>query len=63
MNKTITILLGLAAGTALAYVATTKRGKRLRSKVSKGVTDLKDQMTDSIEKRAKSLHDSAVRYS
>ncbi len=59
MNKTVTILLGLAAGTALAIAATSKKGKRVRSKLTKRIGNLKS----SIEDKAKLIHDSAVSYS
>jgi gas vesicle protein len=59
MNKTVTILLGVAAGTVLALAAFTKRGKRVRAKISKRVGD----MASTIEEKAKSVHDSAVSYS
>lgn len=63
MNKTVTILLGLAAGTAFALAAYTKKGKRVRSQITKSVGEFKDNMTATIEDKAKEVHDSTVLYS
>ncbi len=63
MNKTVTILLGLAAGTAFALVATSKRGKRVRSKITKRVSEFKENMASTIEEKAKMAYDSTVLYS
>ena len=59
MNKTVTILLGLAAGTFLALAATTKKGKRVRSRLARNVSNMKK----SIEEKARLIHDSDVSYS
>lgn len=63
MNKTFTILLGLAAGTVWAFAAYTKKGRIIRRNMSRKMDEIKDTMTNNIEKKARSIHDSAVSYS
>ena len=63
MNKTLTILLGLAAGTALAFAAYTKNGKKIRRNMTRKMDDIKNTMATNIENKAKYIHDSAVSYS
>ena len=63
MNKTITLLLGLAAGGVLAFAAYTKKGKAARTQLSKRVKDIKDDMSSTLERKARAMHDSGVKYS
>lgn len=49
VGKTLTILLGVAAGAAIAAVAT-KTGREISKNLSNKVTDLKDQVGRKIQK-------------
>lgn len=64
MNRTLTLLLGIAAGAAFtAVVASTKRGKEVRNNLIKKADELRDALADNIEKKARNIHDSEVIYS
>ena len=64
MNKTLVVLLGVAAGAALtALFASSKRGKEIRSRLMKKADELKETLAANIEQKAKNIHDSGVTYS
>ena len=64
MNKTLVVLLGVAAGAALtALFASSKRGREIRSRLMKKADELKETLTANIEQKAKNIHDSGVTYS
>jgi len=63
MNKTLVVLLGVAAGATLtALLASSKRGKEIRSTLVKKANELKDTLATNIEQKARNVHDSGVTY-
>ena len=64
MKRTFTLLIGLAAGAALAAaVASTKRGKEVRTQIARKADELKHSLAGGIEEKARNIHESEVVYS
>ena len=63
MNRSLKIVLSLAAGATLAAAAFSSRGKKVRSKLATKVGDFRGSISDNIEKRARRIHDSSTIYS
>jgi gas vesicle protein len=63
MKKILALLIGLGAGAVLtASIASTKRGKELRSNLVKKADELRQVLADDLEKKARLMHDSDVVY-
>lgn len=64
MKKILALLIGLAAGAALtASIASTKRGREVRSNLVKRAEELRKVLADDLENKARLMHDSDVVYS
>ena len=64
MKKTLTLLIGIAAGAAItAVIASTNRGKQVRSNLLKRGNDLRKVLAKDLEEKARMLQDSDVIYS
>ena len=64
MKKILTLLIGLAAGAALTVsIASTKRGREVRSNLVKKANELRQILADDLENKARLMHDSDVIYS
>ena len=64
MKKILTLLIGLAAGAAItASIASTKRGREVRSNLVKKANELRQILADDLENKARMMHDSDVIYS
>jgi gas vesicle protein len=64
MKKFLALLIGVAAGAALtATIASSKRGKEVRSNLVKKANELRQLLAYDLEKKARMMHDSDVMYS
>lgn len=63
MNRSVTVLLGVVAGTVVAFAASTSAGRRIRSNMTRMVSRLKESMSSGIEMKARKIHESEVLYS
>ena len=63
MKKTLALLAGIAAGAALtAAISYTKRGKEVRSNLSKRTDELRQKLAGRINRQARKIKDSEITY-
>jgi phage regulator Rha-like protein len=64
MKRTFALMIGIGAGVALtAAVASTRRGREVRSQLVKKAEELRHTLANSLEEKARNIHESEVSYS
>ena len=63
MKRTLTVLIGIAAGAAItAAISSTKRGKEVRTNLVKKANELRHNLASNMEERVKKATESEYNY-
>ena len=62
MKRSLKVALGIAAGTTLAVAAFSKKGRRVRSRLSGRFGEMANSYSENLEKKARRIHDSEISY-